>query len=61
MSCAVETCEGADYRLLPSGRYAQSGAYLERLAAQLGLRQRVREPAAIRQGVEGLLYIFQRR
>jgi predicted TPR repeat methyltransferase len=58
---SVETCEGADYRLLPSGRYAQSGAYLERLAAQLGLRQLLREPAAIRQGVEGLLYIFQRR
>lgn len=58
---SVETCEGDDYRLLPSGRYAQSGAYLEGLAAPLGLTLQAREPAAIRQGVEGLLYLFQRR
>lgn len=58
---SVETCEGADYRLLPSGRYAQSGAYVEGLAAALEFQLRVREPAAIRQGVEGLLYLFARR
>jgi len=57
---SLETCEGADYRLLSSGRYAQSGAYVEGLAAALDLRLLVKEPAAIRQGVAGLLYLFQR-
>jgi len=58
---SVETCEGADYRLLSSGRYAQSDAYVEGLAAALGLRLLAREPTTIRQGVAGLLYLFQRR
>ena len=34
---AVEGLESGDYRLQPTGRYAQSPAYLRTLAAQAGL------------------------
>jgi predicted TPR repeat methyltransferase len=38
-----------DYRVLPSGRYAQSSAYLERLAAQHGFTVRAFNAASIRE------------
>lgn len=57
---SVESCAGEDYRLLPSGRYAQSAAYLQRLAARQGLKVLAQEPVLIRRGVEGLLYLLQR-
>ena len=58
---SVESCEGDGYRLLSSGRYAQSPAYVERLGAHGGFGLLAREAVFIRQGVEGLLYLFQRR
>ena len=57
---SVETCEGAEFRLLPSGRYAQSPDYLQSLAVRFGLALLADEPAVIRRGVEGRLNLYQR-
>lgn len=56
---SVETCGGDGYRLLPSGRYAQADAYVAELAARHGFTLRVREPAEIRRGIQGALYLLR--
>lgn len=48
------------WRLLPSGRYAQDGAYVARLAERHALRIEAAEPETIRQGAPGMLYVFGR-
>jgi predicted TPR repeat methyltransferase len=61
---SVEGLEDGDYRLLPSGRYAQSPAYLRGLAARSGLAERSLERAPIRRDGEGFaqgwLALFER-
>ncbi len=57
---SVETCEGAEFRLLPSGRYAQSLDYLQTLAARSGFALLTHEAAVIRRGVEGRLFLYLR-
>ena len=57
---SVESCDGADWRLLSSGRYAQSDAYIDRLAAENGFRTRHRVTTAIRRGVQGRMIALGR-
>lgn len=47
------------WRLLPSGRYAQTRGYVERLALVHGFRIAAAEPETIRQGSPGMLYLFE--
>ena len=62
---SVEGLESGSYMLQPTGRYAQSPAYLRSLAALAGLEERSLEPAHIRregQGhAEGWLALFARK
>lgn len=62
---SVEGLESGTYRLLPSGRYAQSPAYLRALAQRFGLAELALERTRIRreaQGhAEGWLALFARR
>jgi predicted TPR repeat methyltransferase len=58
---SVECCEDAEWRHLSSGGYAQSRAYLERLADEQGFAILRREPASIRLGAQGELYLLERR
>lgn len=60
LAFSVESCEGSDWQLLPSGRYAQSNSYLVRLAAQHGFRMESRQAVTIRRGVPGELYLLIR-
>jgi len=61
---SVEGLEDGSYRLLPSGRYAQSPAYLRSLAARTGLAERRLERTPIRRDGEGFaqgwLALFER-
>lgn len=61
---SVEALAEGDYRLLPSGRYAQSPAYLRELGAAAGLAERLLERAPIRREgagyAEGWLALFAR-
>lgn len=57
---SVESCTGEDWRLLRAGRYAQSRPYLERMAALHGFRVLCCEPATIRKGVAGELWLLSR-
>jgi predicted TPR repeat methyltransferase len=45
---SVEEIESAPFQLQPSGRYAQSVAYIRGLAAQCGLVERAMEPFGLR-------------
>ena len=56
---SVESCTAEDYRLLASGRYAQSAVYLQRLAARHRMRVLAQQPEIIRSGVEGELYLLK--
>jgi predicted TPR repeat methyltransferase len=62
---SVEGLDSGSYMLQPSGRYAQSPAYLRSLAALTGLEERSLEPSHIRregQGhAEGWLVLFARK
>jgi predicted TPR repeat methyltransferase len=58
---SIEVCRNADFRLQDSGRYAQSAAYIERLAKQLGFAVCVRADQPIRKPIVGLLYVLKRR
>ncbi len=58
---SVETRSGDGWQLQPSGRYAQSDAYIARLAELHGLAVCVREAAEIRRGVEGALYLLEKK
>jgi len=63
---SVETCapETGDYALLTSGRYAQSEAYIRRLAAASGLRERSVHPLDIRgapgHAVAGCVFVLEK-
>lgn len=61
---SVEGLEQGSYRLLPSGRYAQSPAYLRELAARSGLAERRLARTPIRRDgrgfAEGWLALFER-
>ena len=61
---SVEGIEDGTYRLLPSGRYAQSPGYLRALAAQSGFEERRLERTQIRREgrghAEGWLALFAR-
>jgi predicted TPR repeat methyltransferase len=57
---SIETCRDADWRLQDSGRYAQSAAYIERLATQHGFTVLLRADQPIRKPIVGLLYIVHR-
>lgn len=60
---SIETAPGGDYTLLPSGRFAHSCAYVERVAAP-HFREAARQSIAIRLEagvpIEGLLLVFER-
>lgn len=57
---SVEVCEAGEFQLQPTGRFAQSRAYVEGLAARHGLRLLAREAADVRSGIEGDLYLLGR-
>ncbi len=61
---SVEGLEKGDYRLRPTGRYAQSVDYLRRLAVQSGLQERKIEATRIRREgsghIEGWVALFAR-
>ena len=57
---SVESCSGDDWRLLRAGRYAQSRAYLERLAGAHGFRILACEDTTIRKGIAGELWLLER-
>jgi predicted TPR repeat methyltransferase len=63
---SVESWAGpGDWQLLPSGRFAHAGEYLERLAARHGLDLLVSEPITVRQereaAVPGRLVLLRRK
>ena len=59
---STEECEGADYRLLPTGRYAQSQDYVRRLA-DAAFAVLAAEPTVLRReegrAVAGRLYLLR--
>jgi predicted TPR repeat methyltransferase len=57
---SVEATVADDWCLMPSGRYAQSRGYVERLAANEGLAVLHHSDMEIRRGVQGELYVFSR-
>jgi predicted TPR repeat methyltransferase len=57
---SVEATVADDWRLMPSGRYAQSREYVERLADDEGLAALHHSDMEIRCGVQGELYVFGR-
>jgi predicted TPR repeat methyltransferase len=57
---SVESADGADYTLLPSGRYAHASDYLQRLAAQHGLTAAESFDCRIRGDVRGRVVILQK-
>jgi predicted TPR repeat methyltransferase len=54
---SVEATDGADWQLLPSGRYAHSNAYIECLFALNGLRAAASERVMVRHGVPGYIHV----
>lgn len=65
-ACSIErlAAETQDYMLLPSGRYAQSTAYVRRVAQAAGLREREASETTIRGdrsgGVAGVVFVFEK-
>jgi predicted TPR repeat methyltransferase len=57
---SIEVCEGQDWRLGKSGRYAQSAAYIRRLAAEHGFTVAIERDQRIRKPLVGLLYVLAR-
>jgi len=57
---SAETCAEAPWRLLPTGRYAQSDGYVLDLASRNSLRIGGRVPVEIRGGVPGMLYFAEK-
>lgn len=55
---SVEACAEDSYRLLETGRYAQSPGYIAALAARHGFSLRQSRPAGVRAGIEGDLYLL---
>jgi predicted TPR repeat methyltransferase len=61
LAFSIEACEGADWRLQESGRYAQSGEYIRRLASEHGYSVAIQRPQPIRKPIVGLLCVLARR
>jgi predicted TPR repeat methyltransferase len=61
---SIELCDGNDYQLCPTGRYAQSAAYIQQLAKEFGFSIRVEHDVAVREeqkkAVPGKIYLLQR-
>jgi predicted TPR repeat methyltransferase len=57
---SIEVSRDGDFRLQDSGRYAQSAAYVERLAREHGFTVAVRADQPIRKPIVGLLYVLSR-
>jgi predicted TPR repeat methyltransferase len=57
---SVEAADGESWTLRPTGRYAQSPAYIARLAASNGFTVANRETTVIREGIAGELYLLAR-
>lgn len=55
---SIELCEGQDYRLQETGRYAQSPAYVAALAGRHGLALRHTQPWEVREGMPGRLFVL---
>jgi len=58
---STEACEGVDWRLQESGRYAQSSEYVRRLAAAHGFAVTLDRAQAIRTPIVGRLYVLVAR
>jgi predicted TPR repeat methyltransferase len=58
---STEVAEDVDWRLQPSGRYAQSAGYVGRLAAAHGFTVAVQRAQPIRKPLVGLLYVLVAR
>jgi predicted TPR repeat methyltransferase len=62
---SVEALESGDYALRPTGRYAQSAAYIERLATKNGFGVAYRRDFTLRkewnQPITGLAYLLERQ
>lgn len=60
---SIEECEGEDYRLLPTGRYAQSAAYIASLAEAHGYRIELERAVVIRKEqvkeIPGRIYLLR--
>ena len=57
---SIEVSDDADFRLQDSGRYAQSAAYIARLAREHGFAVALRADQPIRKPIVGLLYVLSR-
>ena len=57
---SIEVCEGEDWRLQDSGRYAQSVAYISRLAREHDFAVTLERRQPIRKPLVGLLYVLSR-
>ena len=57
---SIEVSGDADFRLQDSGRYAQSAAYVERLASEHGFTVAARADQPIRKPIVGLLFVLSR-
>lgn len=57
---SIEVCEGEDWRLGESGRYAQSADYIRRLAREHGFAVAIERRQPIRKPLVGLLYVLAR-
>ena len=57
---SLETCEGSGWTLQESGRYAQSDAYVRRVATASGFGVALDRAQAIRKPVVGRLYVLTR-
>ena len=57
---SIEVCEGKDWRLQESGRYAQSAGYIRRLASEHGFAVATERVQAVRKPINGLLYVLSR-
>jgi predicted TPR repeat methyltransferase len=58
---SVESCNDTNWRLLTNGRYAQSAAYIDRLAAEHGYVLQQRVPTIIRRGAPGELVLLVKK
>jgi len=60
---SIELCEGEDYQLCPTGRYAQSAAYIEQLTEEFGFSIRAEQDVTVREEqkkkVPGKIYLLQ--
>lgn len=58
---SIEVCDGKDWQLNQSGRYAQSAAYIHSLAATHSFTLMLERKQPIRKPIVGLLYVLARK